>query len=204
MTQSSIKRIFVGPANLKAMIVCFPKSTVMLLDLVSAFKENEDRAAQAVRHCTDVVGLPAPGESLQCPAWKLTLETYSHVRSASRLAATPQRCSEVHSLLSDIGAVSLTPDGAQPSWLQVPFLRDVRRLRQLSHWPLVASWSHAHWVVVSYVSGKKNVWADELSRDKLDRFRSKPLACFRFMLSQLCQPEGITLYPPTQGGGKIV
>ena len=63
---------------------------------------------------------------------------------------------------------------------------------------LVASWSHAHSValLVSHVSGKKNVWADELSRDKLDRFRSKPLACFRFTLSQLCQPEGITLHPP--------
>ena len=70
-------------------------------------------------------------------------------------------------------------------------------------WPLslflrlVASWSHAHSValLVSHVSGKKNVWADELSRDKLDRFSAKPLARFRFTLSQLCQPEGITLHP---------
>ena len=71
-------------------------------------------------------------------------------------------------------------------------------------WPLslflrlVASWSHAHSValLVSHVSGKKNVWADELSRDNLDRFRSKASARFSFSLSQLCQPEGVTLHPP--------
>ena len=48
-------------------------------------------------------------------------------------------------------------------------------------WPLslflrlVASWSHAHSVLllVSHVSEKKNVWADELSRDRLERFKSK-------------------------------
>ena len=70
-------------------------------------------------------------------------------------------------------------------------------------WPLslflrlVASWSHAHSValLVSHVSGKKNVWADKLSREKLDRFRSRPLARFSFSLRQLCQPEGIALHP---------
>ena len=65
-------------------------------------------------------------------------------------------------------------------------------------WPLslflrlVASWSRAH----SVVSGKKNVWADELSRDNLHRFRSKASARFSFSLNQLCQPQGITLHPP--------
>ena len=56
--------------------------------------------------------------------------------------------------------------GSQRHWS----MSDVRAL-----WPLVA---HAHSValLVSHVSGQKNVWADELSRDKLDRFRSKPLA----------------------------
>ena len=72
-------------------------------------------------------------------------------------------------------------------------------------WPLslflrlVASWSHAHSVslLVSHVSGKKNVWADELSRDRLERFKSKEAARFRFSLSELCQPECITLHPPS-------
>ena len=48
---------------------------------------------------------------------------------------------------------------------------------------------------MSHVSGQKSVWADELSRDKLDRFRSKPLARFRFRLAQLCQPKGVILRP---------
>ena len=71
-------------------------------------------------------------------------------------------------------------------------------LRDLVHVPGEGSWSHAHSValLVSHVSGKKTVWADELSRDKLDRFRSRPLARFSFSLRQLCQPEGITLHPP--------
>ena len=30
--------------------------------------------------------------------------------------------------------------------------------------------------LVSHMSGQKNVWPDELSRDKLDRLKSKPLA----------------------------
>ena len=52
----------------------------------------------------------------------------------------------------------------------------------------IASRSHAHSValLVSHVSGQKNVWADELSRDKLDRFRSKPLA---LTLSQSASPK---------------
>ena len=33
------------------------------------------------------------------------------------------------------------------------------------------------------------------SRNKLDRFRSRPLACFSFSLRELCQPKGITLHP---------
>ena len=92
---------------------------------------------------------------------------------------------------------------AMPAGSNTPTEAGVNKLFSTA-WPLslflrlVASWSHARSValLVSHVSGKKNVWADELSRDKLDRFRSRPLARFSFSLKELCQPESITLHPP--------
>ena len=127
-----------------------------------------------------------------------------YVRSQSPLAAAPQGRAKLHSLqmarsrLDHKYLSCAMPAGSD----NTPAEAGVNKLVSTA-WPLslflrlVASWSHAHSValLVSHISGQKNVWADELSRDELDRFRSKPLARFRFTLSQLCQPEGITLHP---------
>ena len=126
--------------------------------------------------------------------------------------------------LRDACGVSPAADGPQPPGPQIPLLRNGRRLRQHAHrsrsqqaplhslasqpFPSPSGFMVARTLcslAVSHVSGQKNVWADELSRDKLDRFRCKPSARFRFTLSQLCQPEGITLHPPLMpDGGKIL
>ena len=64
---------------------------------------------------------------------------------------------------------------------------------------LVASWSAQHNVhlAVSHLAGEKIVWADELSRSKLQRFARRTADRERFSLDMLACPQGIvTLHPP--------
>ena len=64
---------------------------------------------------------------------------------------------------------------------------------------LVASWSAQHNIslAVSHLAGEKNVWADELSRAKLQRFSSRTSDRERIPLDMLACPQGIvTLHPP--------
>ena len=58
----------------------------------------------------------------------------------------------------------------------------------LSHFlKLIASWSHAHGVALqpTHIPGKKNTWADELSRDQLSRFRNRRHERIRFSPARL-------------------
>ena len=64
---------------------------------------------------------------------------------------------------------------------------------------LVACWSarrNVH-LAVSHLAGEKNVWADELSRSKLQRFARRSADRERIPLDMLARPQGIVaLYPP--------
>ena len=64
---------------------------------------------------------------------------------------------------------------------------------------LVASWSARHNVhlAVSHLAGEKNVWADELSRSKLQRFAKRSADRERIPLDMLARPQGVvSLHPP--------
>ena len=72
-------------------------------------------------------------------------------------------------------------------------------------WPLchflslIASWSHAHGIALmpSHIPGKKNVWADELSRDNLKRFAHRRQERLRFSPASLARSgKCLTLHPP--------
>ena len=72
-------------------------------------------------------------------------------------------------------------------------------------WPLchflrlIASWSHAHGIALlpSHIPGKKNVWADELSRDNLKRFAHRRHERLRFSPeSRARSGKCLTLHPP--------
>ena len=72
-------------------------------------------------------------------------------------------------------------------------------------WPLchflkaVASWAHAKGIAlqVSHIPGKKNDWADELSRNNLHRFQHRPGQRVRFQPVDLAQIQRqLTLHPP--------
>ena len=71
----------------------------------------------------------------------------------------------------------------------------------LSHFlQLIAAWSHAQGIALqpSHIPGKKNTWADDLSRDKLDRFAHRRSERIRFTPSSLARPpQALTLHPPT-------
>ena len=64
---------------------------------------------------------------------------------------------------------------------------------------LVACWSARHNVhlAVSHLAGEKNVWADELSRSKLQRFARRIADRDRIPLDMLARPQGVVaLHPP--------
>ena len=72
-------------------------------------------------------------------------------------------------------------------------------------WPLchflrlIASWSHAHGIALmpSHIPGKKNVWADDLSRDNLNRFAHRRHERLRFSPESLARSgKCLTLHPP--------
>ena len=71
----------------------------------------------------------------------------------------------------------------------------------LSHFlQLIAAWSHAQGIALqpSHIPGKKNTWADDLSRDRLDRFAHRRSERIRFTPSSLARPpQALTLHPPT-------
>ena len=63
----------------------------------------------------------------------------------------------------------------------------------------VAAWSARHDVelAVTHLAGEKNQWADELSRNKLQRFARRTSGRERISLAALSSPQGvITLHPP--------
>ena len=65
---------------------------------------------------------------------------------------------------------------------------------------LIAAWSHAQGIALqpSHIPGKKNTWADDLSRDWLDRFAHRRNERIRFTPSSLARPpQALTLHPPT-------
>ena len=62
----------------------------------------------------------------------------------------------------------------------------------------VAAWSARHNVelAVTHLAGEKNQWADELSRNKLQRFRNRLTSRERISLACLSSPQGnVTLHP---------
>ena len=64
---------------------------------------------------------------------------------------------------------------------------------------MVADWAHRHNVqlAVSHLAGEKNTWADELSRDKLHRFRHREAERVRMPLAFLAEHcQSISLHPP--------
>ena len=72
-------------------------------------------------------------------------------------------------------------------------------------WPLchflrlIASWSHAHGIALmpSHIPGKMNVWADDLSRDNLNRFAHRRHERLRFSPDSLARSgKCLTLHPP--------
>ena len=72
-------------------------------------------------------------------------------------------------------------------------------------WPLqifvqfVAAWAYKHkWsVLASHIPGKRNVWADQLSRGDTSAFDSKPQARFRFRLHDFWPHQRrLSLHPP--------
>ena len=69
----------------------------------------------------------------------------------------------------------------------------------LSHFlKLIASWSHAHGVALqpTHIPGKKNTWADELSRDQLSRFRNRRHERIRFSPARLATgAQSLELHP---------
>ena len=71
---------------------------------------------------------------------------------------------------------------------------------------LVASWSARRNVqlAVSRLAGEKNVWADELSRSKLQRFARRMADRERIPLDMLASPQGVvTLHPLHEHGHSL-
>ena len=61
---------------------------------------------------------------------------------------------------------------------------------------LAMSMSSAALKKIFHLAGEKNQWADELSRDKLHRFRNRLEGRERISLSSLSSPQGnVTLRP---------
>ena len=64
---------------------------------------------------------------------------------------------------------------------------------------LVADWAHRHSVqlAVSHLAGEKNVWADELSRNRMHRFQHRMHERVRIPLQMLAERcHCIHLHPP--------
>ena len=73
-------------------------------------------------------------------------------------------------------------------------------------WPLchflrlAAGWAHRHGVAlqVSHLPGELNDWADDLSRDRLERFQHRPAERFRISPAELAQEAARVSLHPTE------
>ena len=135
-----------------------------------------------------------------------------YLRTPQNLDILNKTNASIYSIIRDAGTICIAPMHAPHHRPQPSTPASSHRNREHGHgsipqqalhnemaaqqfFKLIASWSHAQGIALmpTHIAGKKNVWADESSRDNLRRFAHRREERIRFARSGKC----LSLHPPT-------